>query len=55
MSESIELEILEYNYWEHFNYGKSLSLILPIGHSKRIKIETEINNLQIKINKIKTK
>ncbi len=52
---SLELQILEYNYWEHFHLGKSLSLVLPIGHPRRVEIETEINKLQIKINQIKNK
>ena len=49
----IELEILEYSYWEHFAYAKSLALVLPVGHPKIIRIEKEINDIQAKIQKIK--
>jgi hypothetical protein len=40
---SIELEILEYSYWEHFKYAKDLHLILPIGHKKRVALDNEMN------------
>ena len=56
----IELEILQYNYWEHFKAGKDLSFILPIEHPKRIELNNTINSLTVKIkelidcNKLKT-
>lgn len=34
----IRLEILNYNYWEHFKMEKDLALILPASHPKRILI-----------------
>lgn len=51
----IRLEILEYNYWEHFKQAKDLSLVLPIDHPKRQRLETEINRLLKEINEIKDK
>lgn len=50
---NIELEILNYNYWEHFKVAKELALTLPLNHQKRISIENEIRILQQKINQLK--
>lgn len=52
---NLELEILEYSYQEHFKYLRDVSLILPIEHPKRIKVEKEVNELIIRINNIKNK
>ncbi len=41
----IKLEILEYNYWEHFKAAKDISLILPLEHPKRKRYEVEMNRL----------
>ncbi len=49
----IEIEILEYNYWEHFKHAKDLGLILPIGHPKRLAIESELKIITNKIHKLK--
>ena len=49
----IELEILEYSYWEHFKQAKDLALILPIDHPKRVSVEKELNEIQSKIKKLK--
>lgn len=38
-------EILKANYWEHFKFAKELSLIYPLNHPKRIKIENELNKI----------
>ena len=43
---NIEIEILEYNYWEHFKHAKDLGLILPLGHPKRVAIENELNRIR---------
>ena len=48
---SIELEILQYSYWEHFKAAKDLALILPIDHPKRIELQNAIDSLSIKIKK----
>lgn len=53
MSKKIELEILEYSYWEHFKYAKDLALILPIGHEKRLRLDKEMNIMITKIHKLK--
>ncbi len=50
---AIELELLEANYWEHFKFAKDLSLYLPLNHPKRIKIESELNEMITIIQKIK--
>jgi hypothetical protein len=51
--DKIRLEILEYNYWEHFNMVKSIALILPIEDPKRKRIEAEMNRLAAEINILK--
>jgi hypothetical protein len=51
---NIELEILEYSYWEHFKFLKDISLILPIEHPKRKTLEKEISEMLEKIHKHKT-
>jgi len=48
-----ELEILEYNYWEHFKFAKDLALILPLKHPKRIQLQNELNKMIERINKLK--
>jgi hypothetical protein len=50
---NIELEILEFNYWEHFKIAKDLSMILPLGHEKRVRLDDEMEKLITRINKIK--
>lgn len=49
----IELEILEYSYWEHFKYAKDLHLILPLDHKKRVALDDEMNKMLDRIHKIK--
>lgn len=49
----IELQILEYNYWEHFKHAKDLAMVLPVGHPKRLEVEKHLNELQEKISKMK--
>ncbi len=48
-----KLEILEYNYWEHFKALKEMSLILPLKHPRRLELESEVNKLQKEINDLK--
>jgi hypothetical protein len=43
-------EILHYSYWEHFKWAKELSLVLPLDHPKRIRVEKELNNILDQIN-----
>ena len=49
----LELEILEYSYWEHFKFAKDISLILPLKHPKRLAIEKELNKMMDRIHEIK--
>lgn len=51
----IELQILEFSYWEHFRFAKDIALILPIEHPKRKKVEEELNNLQKRLQELKDK
>ncbi len=53
MNTSNRLEILEYSYWEHFKFAKDISLILPIDHPKRKKLEMELNLMIKEINTLK--
>ena len=36
LADVLRLEILQYNYWEHYKYEKDISMVLPIDHPKRI-------------------
>jgi hypothetical protein len=47
------LEILEYNYWEHYKHAKDLSFVLPITDKKRVDLEIELNKMLIEINELK--
>ncbi len=51
----IEIEILEYSYWEHFKYAKDVALILPIDDPKRKKVEEELNIIQKQLQELKDK
>jgi len=46
----IELEILKYNYWEHFKRAKELSFVLPLNHPERASIEREMKVMIEQIN-----
>ena len=49
----MELEILEYSYWEHFKYAKDLHLILPLGHPKLVRLKEAMDEILPRINKLK--
>lgn len=53
MFQKIELEILEYSYWEHFKKAKDLRLILPLDHPTMLDLESTCNDLIERINLIK--
>lgn len=53
MSKQIKLELLEYNYWEHFKFAKDISLVLPVNHPKRKLLEEEMNKMLKEINHLK--
>ncbi|MEO6305162.1 MAG: hypothetical protein ABIP51_18530 [Bacteroidia bacterium] len=52
---SIDLEILQGSYWEHFKKAKDLMLYLPVEDPRRKELETEIQIILEKINLIKDK
>lgn len=47
------IEILEANYWEHYKFAKELAMFLPVEDPKRMKLEKEMSDMLIQINKIK--
>ena len=49
---SIQLEILNSSYWEHFKFSKELAGYLDLNHPKRVKIEKELNLIIKQIHKI---
>lgn len=50
---SIELEILEFSYWEHFKFAKDLALIYPPEHPKRQELDKILKEMVDKINELK--
>ncbi len=50
---SIEQEILQYSYWEHFKSAKDLSHIFPPEHPKRVILSEAIGDVLMKLNKSK--
>ncbi len=50
---TIQLEILQYSYLEHFKAAKDLAFILPIGHEKRISLQKEIDKILAEIKNVK--
>lgn len=53
--DNIKIQILEYNYWEHFKVLKDISLILPIEHEKRIQLEKSTNEIQKELHELKSR
>lgn len=53
MSKNIKLEILEASYYEHFKYTKDIAMYLPVGHSKRVVIDEELQRMITEINNIR--
>lgn len=51
----VRLEILEFNYWEHFKMAKDFALVYPLDHFKRKRIEEELSRLIVEINLLKKK
>ena len=50
--DKIRLEILNYNYWEHFKKAKDLAKVLPPNHPQRIIIEKDMNDILKQIRQI---
>jgi len=40
---SIQYEILQFSYWEHFKMAKDLAQVYPVDHHKRKRVENELN------------
>jgi hypothetical protein len=53
--DALKLEILQYNYWEHFKFEKDISMVLPVNHPKRVNARRHSNELLEEIHKIKNK
>ena len=51
--DEIEIEILEFSYWEHFKAQKEIALILPIDHPRRKKLEEATNEILKKLHELK--
>ena len=49
----LEIQILEYNYWEHFKSAKDMAMVLPLNHPRRVAVEKEMNLLQERIRSLK--
>ena len=50
---NLELDILQYSYWEHFKTAKDLSLIYGPEHPKRQELEKVMKELLDRINQLK--
>ena len=53
--ENVQLDILNYSYWEHFKAEKDLALILPVEHKKRVKLRNHMDILLKQIHNITDK
>lgn len=53
MNKSVKLQILEYNYWEHFKAAKDMAMVLPLNHPRRKEVERELNDIQEQIKILK--
>lgn len=49
---TIELEILNASYWEHFKYAKELAGYLDLNHPKRVRVKNELNKMLERIHQI---
>lgn len=52
---SINKEILQQSYWEHFKAAKDLALYLDPDHPRRITLEKEMSKILSKLELIKDK
>ena len=50
---TIKEEILQQSYYEHFKTAKDLAHVFPPDHPKRVKLQIAIDEILIKINKLK--
>ena len=47
-----KMELLKYSYWEHHKFAKDLSMVLPLDHPKRKRIEAELNSIIEEMNNL---
>lgn len=50
MSENIQKELLLASYYEHMKFAKDLAMFLEVNDPKRVKIESAVNDIAIKLN-----
>jgi len=50
MSGKIQKELLLASYYEHLKFAKDLAMFLSINDPKRIKIESAVNEIAVKLN-----
>ena len=51
LQSEIDIEILQYSYWEHFKKAKDLALVFTPEHRKRIELEAVLNDISDKLKK----
>jgi len=49
----LQLQIMQYNYWEHFKFEKDLAMVLPVDHPKRVSMRKATQDLLDKIHTFK--
>ena len=55
VNDSIKLTILKYNYWETYKHAKDAAQSLPLGHHRRIEIESSLNEILVEMNNLDAK
>ena len=55
VNHTIQMEILQYSYWEHFKAEKDLSMILQLDHPRRIMMHQQTQKLTEDIRKLSMK
>ena len=55
VNHTIQMEILQYSYWEHFKAEKDLSMILQLDHPRRIMMHQQNQKLTEDIRKLSMK
>lgn len=53
--DDLKLEILQYNYWEHFKFEKDLAMVLPLNHPKRTEARKHTSEILEQIHKLQSK
>lgn len=50
---TIQEEILEASYWEHYKAAKDMSLWLPLKHPKRVAVENGMEQIRGELQQLK--